>query len=231
MNAPELSLVVPAYNEGKHLEDVVKEMARVLEESGIAYEIRVVNNGSRDDTGTVIGKLCSENSRITRVELAVNRGYGGGILAGLAGARGSVVWWIHADGQARPQAIVDIYRKMLADGGELGKAVRIIRYESPWRIIQSRIYHAIFQFLFWTPYRDINGTPKLMTKRALQMLTLGSRDWFLDPEFVIKAMRHKLPVCGVEMTWGSRKSGSTRAHLLTGLEFLKNMILYRLYIK
>src|SRR3989344_1900655 len=137
MKMPELSIVVPAYNEAQHLEDVIRGMARVLEESGIEYEIRVVNNGSRDDTGAVIEKLCRENSRITGVQLVVNQGYGGGILAGLESAPGAVVGWVHADGQASPQDIVDIYRKMRATGSELGKAARIVRHESPWRTLPS----------------------------------------------------------------------------------------------
>lgn len=231
MRAPELSVIIPAYNEARHLGEVVRGMARVLEESGIDYELRVVNNGSRDNTGAVIDELCDENSRIKPVPLAVNQGYGGGILAGLRDAQGDILSWIHADGQADPHDIVDIYRAMKKQGRELGKAVRIVRHESPWRIVQSRIYHAIFQLLFWTPYRDINGTPKLLTRNTLQTLGLTSRDWFLDPEFVIKALRHGFPIAEVETIWSSRRSGSTRAHLLTGLEFLKNMLMYRLGMK
>ncbi len=231
MSKPELSVVVPAYNEAAHIEGVITEMENVFDAAGIEYEILIVNNGSRDDTEKVIGKLQARNPRIARLYLEQNQQYGGGILAGLEKARGSTIGWAHADGQADPEDIVRIYRDMKAKGYELGKAVRVVRHESPWRKVQGRIWYSIFQFLFWSPYRDVNATPKLLTRRAADVLKLDSHDWFLDPELVIKALRHKIPICEVETVWRSRKSGSTRAHLLTGLEFLKNLLLYRVGLK
>lgn len=228
---PELSIVVPAYNEGEHLAGVIAEMVNVFDKEGLNYEIIIVNNGSRDDTGAIIDRLAKESTRIRAVHLQENRKYSGGILAGLAEARGPVMGWSHADGQADPKDIVRLYRAMRERRCELAKAVRRERYESPWRIVQGKIWYGVFQLLFWSPYRDVNATPKLMSKRAAAVLKLDSRDWFLDPEFVIKALRHNLRICEVETVWRSRRSGSTRAHLLTGLEFLKNLILFRIGIR
>ena len=120
---------------------------------------------------------------------------------------------------------------MQAEGNELGKAIRKERHESPWRIVQGKIWITIFKILFWCSYRDVNATPKLISRRVAGIMDLDSRDWFLDPEFVIKAIRYKIPITELETVWRSRKSGSTRAHLLTGLEFLKNLIKYRIGLK
>jgi len=231
MNTPELSVIVPAYNEAVHLEDVIAKMARTLVESGLNYEICIVNNGSKDGTDTVIEKLKKDQPRITSVTLKENQGYGGGILAGLASARGQVLCWTHADGQADPQAIVRLFERMRAEGRELAMAVRVVRRESMWRKVQGNVYFRLFQLFFRSPYRDINGTPKLLTSWAARALNLKSRDWFLEPEFVIKSLRLKMPICEVETIWNSRRSGSTRAHLLTGLGMLKTMILYRIGVK
>ena len=228
---PELSIVVPAYNEAVHLEGVIAEMEQVLGASGIDYEIVIVNNGSRDSTRSAIGKLQARSARIICADLAENQQYGGGILAGLAKARGEMIGWAHADGQANPEDIVRIYRKMRAEDREIGKAIRIVRHESPWRKVQGKIWFSVFQLLFWSPYRDVNATPKLLTRRAYDIIKLDSRDWFLDPELVIKSIRCHIPMCEVETVWRSRKSGSTRAHLFTGLQFLKNLILYRFGLK
>lgn len=228
---PELSIVIPAYNEGEHLAGVIAEMTDVFGKAGFNYEIVIVNNGSRDMTGTIIDELVRGNPRIQPVHLEVNQKYSGGIRAGLAKARGETMGWAHADGQADPKDIVRLYRAMREQKCELAKAIRRERHESPWRIVQGKIWYGIFQLLFWSPYRDVNATPKLMTRRAAEILKLDSRDWFLDPEFVIKAIRHKLHICELETIWRSRRSGSTRAHLLTGLEFLKNLILYRIGIR
>lgn len=228
---PELSIVVPAYNEGEHLAGVIAEMVNVFDKEGLNYEIIIVNNGSKDNTDAIIDSLARGNPRIHAVHLEQNRKYSGGILAGLTEASGEVMGWSHADGQADPKDIVQLYRAMREQKCGLAKAIRRERHESPWRIVQGKIWYGIFQLLFWSPYRDVNATPKLMTRRAAEILKLDSRDWFLDPEFVIKAIRHKLYICELETVWRSRRSGSTRAHLLTGLEFLKNLILFRIGLR
>ena len=231
MSARELSIVVPAYNEGKNLNDVSEKMVRELDASGIDYEIRIVNNGSTDDSGDVLKELSERHSRIIVISLAKNEGYSNGILEGLKGADAEILGWAHADGQVDPHDIVRLYRGMKEKGLPLAKAIRKIRHESVFRLIQSTTYYVIFQLLFRSPYRDINGTPRLMTRVAAQKLQLSSRDWFLEPEFVIKSLRLKMPIYEVETVWHSRQSGFTRARLWTGLEFLKNMILYRLGFK
>src|SRR4051812_7037103 len=123
MPVPELSLVIPAYNEAVHLEAVVAEITRALEDAGINYQICIVNNGSTDDTAAVIQKIKSENSKVTTVHLEKNQHYGGGILAGLEVGKGTTLGWIHADGQANPKDLVRMYKGMRESGRELGKAV------------------------------------------------------------------------------------------------------------
>lgn len=232
MKDPDLSIVVPAYNEALHLEEVVTTMTRAFQAANIDYEICIVNNGSHDTTDAVIEKLKAADPRITGITIPVNRGYGGGILAGLESARGEILGWAHADGQADPGDIITLYRRMRSEHRELGKAVRVVSYEPRIRKLLSRAYYLIFQALFWSPYRDMNGTPKLLTRRALEKFALESRDWFIDPEFVIKALRHRMPIIEIETTWHVRKSGGTKARLfLAGLEFFKNMLIYRFRIK
>ena len=232
MNAPKLSIVVPAFNEASHLEVVITEMGRILGSSGIEYEICIVNNGSTDATASVISKIESEHPRVNHVFLQHNQQYGGGVLAGLQRVKGETLGWMHADGQADPADLVLLYKKMHKESCELGKAVRITSSESTTRKILSFIYFRIFQMLFFVSYRDPNGTPKLMTRSAMQKLSLSSKDWFLDPEFVIKGIRNKMPIIEVETVWRSRKSGATKARLIfAGFEFLKNMLLYRFGFK
>ena len=227
----ELSIIIPAYNEAVHLEEVISRIARTLDRSGIDYEIRIVNNGSRDRTKAIIEKLGRDFPRIIGIDLEKNQGYGGGIIAGLSGARGAVLGWTHADGQADPEDVIRLYKKMRSKSCELGMAVRVERRESRWRKIQGGLYFYIFKLLFLNPYRDINGTPKLMTERAARALALRSHDWFLEPEFVIKSRRLNMPICEIDTIWNTRRSGSTRSHLFTGLGMLKTMLIYRLGIK
>ena len=231
MRSPELSIVIPAYNEATHLQAVITEMVRVLDNSGIAYEVCIVNNGSTDNTSFVVSELEKKHATVTHVYLEKNQQYGGGIAAGLAAAHGEVLGWVHADGQANPEDIVRLYLAMRAEGCDLAKAIRAESHETTGRKLQSSIYNWLFRWMFWTRYRDINGTPRLLTRKAAGILKLKSRDWFLEPEFVIKSLQHKMPIVEIDTVWRTRRGGATKARPLTGLEFLKNMLLYYFLIK
>jgi dolichol-phosphate mannosyltransferase len=222
-----LSIVVPAYNEAHHLDAVIRRLANEVRVSEPSFEIVLVNNGSTDATGDVARQLSASMPEVRVVDVPVNQGYGHGILQGLASAEGDVLGWAHADEQAKPEHLLQIYRDMRTERAEIGKAVRIERRESPWRIIQSRIYNAIFRAMFGVSHRDINGTPKLMTRSLYERVRLSSAKWFIDPELMLKAADLNVRVQEVEILWDSRKGGKSKVHLGTMFHFLKHMFRHR----
>ena len=100
---PELSLVIPCYNEAGNLPALV---ARVVEVFGDRdAEVILVDNGSTDDTPEAMARLIAGHEFIHGTRVEVNQGYGFGILSGLAVAAGEVLAWTHADLQADPAEI------------------------------------------------------------------------------------------------------------------------------
>jgi len=83
---PELSVVIPSYNEQATLPATVGQLVRILD--GVAYEIVLVNNGSRDATAQVIDELKGKYGNIVRVDVQDNVGWGDGVIKGCAKARG-----------------------------------------------------------------------------------------------------------------------------------------------
>ena len=224
------SLVIPAYNEAENIGAVVKNLAAALRTSGDIFEIVAVDNGSTDDTPAELQKLEQEipELRITRV--FPNQGYGNGILAGLQVAKGSILGWMHADNQVLPEDVVRVYRKLKDGDLDFCKAVRTNRDEHWVRVVQSGIYNEFFRLLFGGNLRDINGTPKLFRRELYEGLSLHSRDWFLDPEIVIKALHRGANIGEVEIRWNMRPGGSSHVSSGTWLQFVKNMIKYKLGI-
>ena len=78
-----LSIIIPCYNESKNLPMLISRCKEVANKDS-NIEIIIVDNGSNDDTSSVLDDLISGLTFITRVEIEVNQGYGHGILAGLA---------------------------------------------------------------------------------------------------------------------------------------------------
>lgn len=222
-----LSVVIPAYNEAAHLDAVIRRLHDALKQAEPSFEIVVVNNGSVDETPRVAQALADALPEIRVVHVEKNEGYGHGILEGLKAAQGNVLGWMHADMQAEPEDVIRIYRKLVDEGYDVTKAVRVVRHEPLWRRVQSFVYNNLFRGLFGVSYRDINGTPKLKTRAFYEKAALESKDWFIDPEMMLKAHAEGVRVGEVEIVWKARAGGKSKVHLGTMFNFFKRMWKHR----
>jgi len=222
-----LSIIIPAYNEGRHLDAVVRRLYATMRAAEPSTEIIVVNNGSSDETPRVAQELAASLQDVRLVNVYPNEGYGNGILMGLAAATGDVVGWVHADDQSNPEDTALIYGKLIAEKYDLCKAVRVHRKEHPWRILQSNAYNWLFRLMFGFPFRDINGTPKVMTRSCYERAKLTSKEWFIDPELMLKARDMGMRIGEVEIVWNARNAGKSNVRLTTMLHFFKRMMQYR----
>ncbi len=226
----ELSVVLPAYNEGGGIRGVAEELARELRKVSVTFEVIVVNNGSTDNTTVVLCELQKTLPELVVVTVFPNKGFGNGILAGLAQARGRVLGWMPGDGQLRSDDFVRGYTYLKKGAFDVVKGIRVIRNDSPFRLLQSKVYNTFFKTLFGVPYSDINAPPKLFTRPVYHAVKLVSKDWFLDAELILKAHAGgyhigEAPLSGHLREWGSSKV----IKLLTVCEFIKNMLKYRLH--
>jgi len=219
-----LSIVIPAYNEGHHLDAVVRRLHAAIRRAEPDSEIVIVNNGSSDNTEDVARGIAASLPGVRLERVSRNEGYGNGILRGLAAARGEVLGWAHADEQANPEDIVRVYRMLNEGSFDLCKAVRVERHESFWRRVQSVAYNMLFRRMFNVPYRDINGTPKLLTRALYERINLDSKDWYIDPEAILKTRDAGGRIGEVDIVWQTRKSGSSNVHLYAILQFIKRML-------
>jgi glycosyltransferase involved in cell wall biosynthesis len=95
-----VSVVIPAYNEGKTLGSVIERAHSVLRDLGVPYEILVVDDGSTDETARVASR-----SGAVLVSNGVNRGKGHSLLMGIEKSKGSIVVTMDADGSHQPEEI------------------------------------------------------------------------------------------------------------------------------
>lgn len=225
---PELSLVVPLYNEDGNVERVVHGLVDVFERNQVDFEIVLVDNGSSDATGEILESLRRTNPRLKVVALPTNAGYGGGILAGLSRSKAQYVGYAWGDDQIGPHDVFRVFDVLRTDGLDFCKAVRIAREDAIERKMISQIYNRLFALMFPVGSRDVNGCPKIFRTEALAAIQPTSRDWFLDAEIMIKAHRRRLRGAEVPVTYRRRRWGRSHVRVSTLLEFLWNMLRYRL---
>ncbi len=128
VNQPIISAVIPAYNESQGLSAALTHIAGILNACENAWEIIVVDDGSRDETYQQICQLSKAEPRIKGLSLSRNFGKEAAMLAGLAHAKGEAVIIIDADLQHPPSFIPEMVDKWRA-GAQIVHAVKRSREE------------------------------------------------------------------------------------------------------
>lgn len=102
---PHLSIVIPAYNEEKRLPRTLARTIPFLREKGLAFELVIVDDGSKDATAEVVRELSKTYPEIRLISDGVNRGRGAAVKKGIAEARGDLILETDSDGSVADEAI------------------------------------------------------------------------------------------------------------------------------
>ena len=157
MSEPSFSIVIPCYNESASLPELIKLAKDIVDKSG--GEFIFVNNGSSDNSQAILNSAVSQG--INYINLDSNRGYGGGILAGLNLAKSEIVGWTHADLQT-PLNDILIASELCITNRVFVKGIRRNRN------LMQRLFSAgmgwFETFLFRTKLKEINAQPTLFHK-------------------------------------------------------------------
>ena len=138
MNAPEISVVIPVYNEEATLTALFARLYPALDALGRSYEVIFINDGSRDKSAAILSDQYQARPDVTRVVLLNgNFGQHPAILAGFAQARGECIMTLDADLQNPPEDLHLLLAKM-AQGYDYVGSIRRLRHDSWWRGAASR---------------------------------------------------------------------------------------------
>lgn len=166
--APELSVVLPCYNAGASLGEVLERLLRAGE--GGSREIIVVSDGSTDETVQVARGFPSDSVRV--LSYAEHAGKGQALRVGLTAARGSYVAFLDADGDIDPAAlepllaIVRLYEPEIVLGSKRHPLSQV--HYPPLRRLLSWTYHKLARVLFHVKVRDTQTGLKLIRRDVLE---------------------------------------------------------------
>lgn len=140
---PELSVIIPVYNEEAVLDALFARLYPSLDALKISYEVIFINDGSRDRSAGILTTQYEKRTDVTRVILFNgNFGQHRAILAGFEYARGARVVTLDADLQNPPEEIGKLLAKM-DEGYDYVGSIREKRNDSAWRHIASRIINMV----------------------------------------------------------------------------------------
>lgn len=140
---PELSVVVPLFNEQENLGLLHQELTTVLQGQGVGYELVFVNDGSRDGTPGLLEDLVGRDEHLVVIHLSRNFGHQAAVSAGLDHAIGKAVVVMDGDLQDPPELLPQLLEKW-RQGAEVVYAIRTQRKEN---LIKRMGYHLFYRVL------------------------------------------------------------------------------------
>ena len=171
---PELSVLLPAYNEEDCIDAIVRETVCVLHGMGRPFEILVVDDGSTDSSPSRLKALCAEMPELRALRLAINSGQSAALGAAFRAARGNIFVTLDADGQNDPSDIPALVAKL--DSCDLCCGYRVRRRDTWSKRLGSRLANAVRNRILREKIRDTGCTLKAFRAdfaRALPMQFRG----------------------------------------------------------
>lgn len=160
---PAVSVVIPAYNEEHSIVAQIREVSRVLGESGRAFEIIVVDDGSTDGTGAY-----ATRESVAVIRLPQNTGYGSALKRGIAASRYQWALITDADGtypaEAIPRLLAHIPEHDMVVGARTGEVVHIPLIRRPAKWFLRRLAVALARH----PIPDLNSGLRVMRKAVVE---------------------------------------------------------------
>lgn len=150
-----ISIVIPVYNERESLDRLHAEIDQAAQASKLDMEICFVDDGSTDDTWSVIRDLAAKDTRVRGIRFRKNFGKAAALSAGFAAAKGDIVLTLDADLQDDP-AEIPRFLAALENGKDVVSGWKRIRHD-PWhKVLPSRIFNFMVSWLTGVKLHDHN---------------------------------------------------------------------------
>jgi dolichol-phosphate mannosyltransferase len=212
---PEVSIVLPVYNEGAAVEPVLRAVSA---EVRAAYEIVVVYDFDADTTVPVVARLAADIPGLRGLRNDLGRGVLNAMKAGIAATEAPYVVIMMADGSDEAGA-VDPMIALARAGADVVAASRYMRggHQQGGPILKRLMSRTAGLTLHWfagVPTHDPTSNFKLYSRRFLEATPIESTAGFeLALELTVKATLDGLRVAEVPTTWRDRTSGQSSFRL------------------
>jgi len=205
-SAPDVSIVVPAYNEEGRLPNTIQELARYLDTASFVADVIIVENGSSDRTPEIADQAAANDGRFHAIHVR-GRGKGRAVREGVLAARGRVVAFCDADLSMRAPGIGDL-NSTVVQGADIAIASREApgakRVGEPWRRhLQGRVFNWLVRVLAVPGLQDTQCGFKAFRHEVAQDLFREQKldGWAFDVEVLYLARKRGYSIREVPITW------------------------------
>lgn len=208
MTKPSISLFFPVYNDGHAIIGLTEKAVRILKTEVSRFEIIIINDGSKDNSGAVAEQLAAEHPEVRVIHHQTNLGYGAALRTGFSHVS-DMEWICFTDGDHQ------------YDVGEISQFIRLLpRYDmllgfrvaktyGPFRRFLSWGLNRLARLLFGTRFRDLTCGFKMVRTEAIKGMPLVSRNAFAGGEVAVRTAFKGYLVGEVAISMYPRQVGSS----------------------
>ena len=192
MPEPLVSIVVPAYNEARFIEDVLRRVAAVP----FRREIIVVDDGSADGTADLVEAMRAEIDELRVLRRRANAGKGAAVREGIAATAGEFVVIQDADLEYDPKDLPTLLAPLFEGHADVVYGTRLRGGEPQrahlfWHYAGNRMLSLLTNVLYNTTLSDMEVGYKAFRGDLIRSIDLVSDDFRFEPEVTAKVLRHK----------------------------------------
>lgn len=233
MTTPQISIVIPAYNEALRIENALARVTECIEKQGWDAEVLVVDDGSKDKTAQIVQRWMEHYPYLLLIQNPGNRGKGYSVRNGLLQAVGEIVMFTDADLSA-PMEEAERLFAAIADGADVAIGSRWLDrtrqtiHQPLYRRFFGRCFNWVTRTVMGLPFKDTQCGFKAFRRPAAQIIFRLQRieRWGFDPEILFIARKLGYDIREVPVTWGHDER-SRMSYLKDGMKMLEEMAIIR----
>jgi len=202
-----LSVVLPAFNEKDNIEECLNNVYKYLKSRFTKFEIIVVDDGSTDNTASIVSKHQKSKKMIKLVKHGRNRGYGAALTSGFKTAKSDLVFYTDSDNQFN---IKDLDKLLpLIKTHDIVAGYRVNRQDPLMRKLIAFVYNVLIKYSLGLIIKDVDCSFKLYKKTIFKKIKLTSQTGLIDAEVLLKAINQGFTVTQIGVSHFPRMKGET----------------------
>jgi glycosyltransferase involved in cell wall biosynthesis len=175
----------PAYNDQYSIEGIIRTSADEMRKITDDFEVLVVDDGSKDDTGATLDRLTKELPYLRVIHHETNRGYGAALITGFTNARKDLIFYTDGDGQYDVREMHNLFAK-LGPNIDLVNGFKVKRSDPWYRIFIGATYRRVMKAAFRLSIRDVDCDFRLFRRHVFDTIKLESQSGVICVEMAKK---------------------------------------------
>lgn len=164
-----LSVIIPCFNEELVVEETYKRLTEIARKSGMDYELLFINDGSRDETFSILASLSNQDSAVKIINFSRNFGHQCAVTAGINNCNGDLAIIIDADLQDPPEVILDMLEIQKQENANVVYGVRKKREGENWfKLITAKCFYRTLNKMSEVQFPVDTGDFRLIDRKIIE---------------------------------------------------------------